>query len=149
MHKKPKNDKIETVTFREDPVGFGKIVTAPFPGVPTDLQPQFAAAACFCRGGTELTDLVFPDRFGYAEELGKIHGGIRLAGNTLTVTGGGEHRGAKMTARDLRGGAALVIAALAAEGESEIAGAEHIDRGYERFENKLRLLGADIFRKGE
>lgn len=144
-----KNDKIERVIFREDPIGFGKIVTAPYPGVPTDLQPQLAAASCYCRGETEVTDLVFPDRFGYAEELKKIHGGIRLAGNTLTVSGGGEHTGAKMTARDLRGGAALAIAALAAEGESEIAGAEHIDRGYERFENKLRLLGADVFRKGE
>ena len=137
------------MVFREDPIGFGKIVTAPYPGVPTDLQPQLAAASCYCRGETELTDLVFPDRFGYAEELKKIHGGIRLAGNTLTVSGGGEHTGAKMTARDLRGGAALAIAALAAEGVSEIAGAEHIDRGYERFENKLRLLGADVFRKGE
>ncbi|MDY2880977.1 MAG: UDP-N-acetylglucosamine 1-carboxyvinyltransferase [Candidatus Borkfalkiaceae bacterium] len=145
-----KDGKIEGVSFPDTPVGFGNAVeTAPFPGFPTDLHPQLVASSCFCRGETRLCERIFPGRFGYVRELIKAHAGISLCGDTVCVAGGGEHRGAEMVAGDLRGGAALVIAALASEGRSSVSGAEHIDRGYGLFEEKLRALGASVVRAEE
>ena len=138
-----KDDKIYYVEFYAPNRGFGKITAMPYPFFPTDLQPQLTAAACLSKGLTVVEDRVFPSRFSYAAELRKMGAELRVLENVCIAEGRNLH-GAVVSAGDLRGGAALCIAALGAEGTSCVLNASHIERGYENFDLKLRALGADI-----
>lgn len=123
-----------------------QISTGPYPGFPTDLQPQMAAVATQCQGDSRLEEAVFDRRFGYTEELKKLGAHIEPNSHAVVIEGTRRLRGAKLRAGDLRGGAALVLAALAAEGQSTICDVEHIDRGYEAMERRLQGLGGKIIR---
>lgn len=120
------------------------IKTLPYPGFPTDMHPQFGAALCFAEGTGIITEGIWESRFRYTEELGKMGANIIVNGKTATYIGKHQMTGARVKAVDLRGGAAVMIAALAAEGVSEITGVDVIRRGYYNVVGKLRDLGADI-----
>ncbi len=120
------------------------IITAPHPGFPTDAQPLVMASLLKAKGETLITENIFESRFAHVRELKRFGADIELQGRTATVKGVSCLRGADVTAADLRGGAALVIAALAAEGKSTVHDRGYICRGYENFDYKLRSLGADI-----
>lgn len=122
------------------------IETMPFPGFPTDLQAQFSALACTTRGTTLVVENLFETRYKYAAELRRMGADITVRGRNALIRGVEKLHGASVTAGDLRGGAALVIAALGAEGESSVSDLFHIDRGYAEFERKLKELGARIRR---
>ena len=122
-----------------------ELSTQPFPGFPTDMQAQFMALACTLTGSSVIVENVFESRFRQASELRRMGADIFTSGR-LAVVRGGPLLGARVQAGDLRGGAALVIAALAAEGESFVDNVHLIDRGYERLEDTLRSLGAEIRR---
>ena len=123
------------------------VETLPFPGFPTDMQAQYTALSATAQGTTVVVENLFETRYKYAGELKKMGADITVRGRTAVVRGTDRLHGALLTAGDLRGGAALVLAALRAEGISEIHDLSHIDRGYDRFEEKLRLLGAKIDRE--
>lgn len=122
------------------------VSTGPYPGFPTDLQPQVVAVATQAQGVSRLTEVIFDQRFGYTAELNKLGARISIENNTVLVYGNTGLRGADLVAGDLRAGAALVLATLSAEGQSIISSVEHIDRGYEAMEKKLSQLGARIVR---
>ena len=122
------------------------VETMPFPGFPTDLQAQYAALSCTAMGTTLVVENLFETRYRYAAELKRMGADITVRGRVAFIRGVEKLHGAFLTAGDLRGGAALVLAALKAEGESTIADLSHVDRGYEDFEGKLRKLGAKIRR---
>lgn len=122
------------------------IETQPYPGFPTDLQAQITALCCVCKGQSIVTENLFETRFKYVPELKKMGADITVVDRSAFVRGVERFRGATVVAHDLRGGAALVLAGLAAEGRSEILDISHIDRGYGSLEYKLRKLGADIVR---
>jgi UDP-N-acetylglucosamine 1-carboxyvinyltransferase len=122
------------------------IRTLPYPGFPTDVQPQFVAAMSLAEGTSEIIEGVFPLRFKYTEELTKMGAKVTVDGKQAVITGVPALHGTTLEAPDLRGGAALILAALAAEGVTELSGIEHIDRGYEDLPGKLSLLGASIER---
>ncbi len=122
------------------------VETQPYPGFPTDLQAQFTALCCVCRGHSIITENLFETRFKYVPELRKMGADVTVVGRCAFVRGVDTLRGANVVAHDLRGGAALVSAALSAEGRSEVFELSHIDRGYGSFEYKLRALGGDIVR---
>lgn len=119
---------------------------AEFPGLPTDLQAPFTAFLATVPGLSNLSDSVYPDRFTHVDELSHTGADLRLVDRTLEVRGG-PLKGAAMHAADIRAGSALVIAALAAQGTSEIGGLKFIDRGYERLTERLTQLGADVVRQ--
>lgn len=123
------------------------VKTLPHPGFPTDMQAQMMALLLVTEGTGLVTETVFENRFMHVEELKKLNAAIRVEGRTAVVTGQQGLIGAPMSASDLRAGAALVLAALAAEGVSEIKGLHHIERGYVDLTNKLAALGADIQRE--
>ena len=140
-----KNDKI--YLKREGRlVSVKSIETQPYPGFPTDLQAQMTALCCICRGQSIVTENLFETRFKYVPELRKMGADITVVDRNAFVRGVEKFNGATVVACDLRGGAALVLAALSAEGRSEVLDLSHIDRGYGMFEYKLRALGADIVR---
>ena len=118
----------------------------PYPGLPTDLQAPLTAVLTLAHGRSQLTDHVFPERFSHIAELRRLGASIQRHGRTATVQGVPLLAGSEVFADDLRGGAALVLAGLAAQGETLVHRVGHIDRGYERFVEKLTLLGADIQR---
>ncbi|MBE6530952.1 MAG: UDP-N-acetylglucosamine 1-carboxyvinyltransferase [Ruminococcaceae bacterium] len=120
------------------------IKTWPYPGFATDMHPQFSAMLCYASGVSTISDVIFDGRFKYVNELKKMGADISVSGYTASIMGGLPMRGAAMHATDLRAGAALVIAALAAKGVSEISGVEYIERGYSELDKKLRALGVDI-----
>jgi len=120
------------------------IKTLPYPGFPTDMHPQFAAALCFASGSGFISEGIWENRFKYTEELRKMGADIHVEGKTATIKGGSKITGARLKAVDLRGGAAVLIAALAAEGISEITGTEIIERGYHDIVGKFNALGAEI-----
>ncbi len=125
------------------------IVTAPHPGFPTDLQPIFAVLAATAEGTSVFEEAIFDGRLQYVDELRRMNAKIRRvgnAGNVAIIEGVDQLCGAPVKATDLRAGAALLLASLCAEGESEISGIENVDRGYERIEEKFCVLGADITR---
>jgi len=122
------------------------IKTLPYPGFPTDMQPQIAVALALAKGSSMVTESIFENRFKYVDELNRMGAKIKVEGNTAYIEGVDKITGAQMSAPDLRAGAALVIAALSADGISEIEDIEYIQRGYEDFEGKLRGLGAMIER---
>jgi UDP-N-acetylglucosamine 1-carboxyvinyltransferase len=122
------------------------IKTTPYPGFPTDLQPQMTALLCAAEGVSILTEGVWENRFQYVDELRRFGAKITLEGRTATIEGSVPLTGAPVSATDLRAGVALVIAGLAAKGTTVITGSRYIDRGYEEIETKLRALGAEIWR---
>ncbi|MBN2579175.1 MAG: UDP-N-acetylglucosamine 1-carboxyvinyltransferase [Pirellulales bacterium] len=119
----------------------------PYPGVPTDLQAQLTALLSLARGTSRVTDTVFPQRFLHVPELNRLGGRLRRKNGSVVIEGVERFRGAAVQASDLRASAALVLAGLAARGETVIHAAQHLDRGYERLEEKLAWLGAGIVRE--
>jgi UDP-N-acetylglucosamine 1-carboxyvinyltransferase len=122
------------------------VATAPFPGFPTDLQAQFMALMTRARGVSRITETIFENRFMHVQELARLGARIKLEGDTAIVKGVDRLRGAPVMATDLRASVSLVIAALAAEGETIVNRVYHLDRGFERLEEKLGACGADISR---
>lgn len=120
--------------------------TLPYPGFPTDMQSQMMALLMVADGTSLVTETVFENRFMHVEEFANMNAHIKVDGRTAIVSGNATLRGAKVCATDLRAGAALILAALAADGETEITGVHHIDRGYVDITDVLRGLGADIYR---
>ncbi len=120
------------------------IKTLPFPGFPTDMQPQFASLMCSAKGTSVITETVFENRFMYIPELVRMNADIKLDGRCAIINGGRPLIGAKVKATDLRAGAALVLAGLCAEGKTIVTDSQYIKRGYSDFARKLRLLGADV-----
>ena len=142
-----KNDKINIKSDKR-PVSVKSVETQPYPGFPTDLQAQMTALCCVCAGNSIIAENLFETRFKYVPELRKMGADITVIDRCAFVRGVEKLKGAAVVAHDLRGGAALVIAALAAEGDSEVLDISHIDRGYSGFEYKLSSLGAKIKRVG-
>ena len=122
------------------------VETAPFPAFPTDLQAQFMALMTRAKGVSRITETIFENRFMHVQELARLGAHIKLEGDTAIVTGADHLEGAQVMATDLRASVSLVIAALAARGETTINRVYHLDRGFERLEKKLRGCGADIER---
>lgn len=122
------------------------IRTAPYPAFPTDMQAQFMALDCLAEGASHVAETIFENRFMHVPELQRLGADISIDGHTAVVRGVEKLSGAPLMATDLRASAALVIAALAADGESTVDRVYHLDRGYEKMEEKLRALGADITR---
>lgn len=120
------------------------IMTMPHPGFPTDLQQPFAAMLATAQGTSIITENVYERRFRYVSELARMGADIRQEGRTAIINGAPKLMGAQTMASDLRAGAALVCAALAAEGQSEVAGVEHLERGYENLVEKLKGIGAQV-----
>jgi UDP-N-acetylglucosamine 1-carboxyvinyltransferase len=126
-----------------------EIVTEPFPGFPTDMQAQMMAVLSVAEGASRITDTIYLDRFTHVPELLRLGADIRLEHNVATVRGVARLQGAPVMATDIRASAALVLAALVAEGETRISRIYHLDRGYEQLENKLAKLGAQVERVSE
>ena len=120
------------------------IKTMPYPGFPTDMQPQLAAALCLAHGTSIITESVWSSRFRYADEFKRMGAQIQVDGNLAIIEGVEQLSGAQIEACDLRAGAAMVIAALAAYGTSEITGVQYVERGYEDVIEKFRKLGGNI-----
>jgi UDP-N-acetylglucosamine 1-carboxyvinyltransferase len=125
---------------------FSCLQTQPHPGFPTDMQAQMLAAACTAEGTSVIVENVFENRLSHVADLCRMGADIRVSGRTAVVSGVERLHGARVTARDLRGGAALVIAALCAGGESVVENVSLIDRGYAKLEDTLSGLGAKIER---
>lgn len=140
-----KNDKIRLESYGRLKCN-RRIETMPFPGFPTDLQAQVTALNCIAEGGTLIVENLFETRFKYVPELQKMGADIEVKGRNAFVRGVPRLHGATLVAGDLRGGAALVLAALGAEGVSEVLDLSHIDRGYSDLQKKLSNLGAKIKR---
>ncbi len=141
-----KNDKIR-LRARKRPVSIEKIQTWPYPFFPTDLQPQMMALQSVSKGVCLLQENLFENRFGAAGELNKMGANIVIKDRTALIKGVEKLYGADVFASDLRAGASLLIAGMAAEGYTTVHNLHYIDRGYEKIEEKYRLLGADIVRK--
>lgn len=120
------------------------IKTQPYPGFPTDMQPQFATMLTTSAGTSVITEGIYNQRFRYAAELRKMGAKIEVDGNVCVIDGVDQLKGAKVRACDLRAGVSMVLAGLAAEGTTEVLDIHHIERGYEGLVDKLRALGADI-----
>ena len=120
------------------------VKTLPYPGFPTDMQPQIGVTLALCQGTSTITESIFENRFKYLDELARMGASVKIEGNSATIEGVKGFSGAIVSAPDLRAGAALVIAGLAAEGITIVDDIVYIQRGYERFEEKLRSLGAQI-----
>jgi UDP-N-acetylglucosamine 1-carboxyvinyltransferase len=129
---------------RPEPVSFS---TRPYPGLPTDVHPQLAAVLSLADGESTITEKVHPDRFTHVDELNRLGADISRNGNSTTLRGVERLSGAHVTAKDLRAGAGLIIACLAAEGTSTVDGLDQVDRGYEQLVEKLTGAGADIQRR--
>jgi UDP-N-acetylglucosamine 1-carboxyvinyltransferase len=137
----------QSVTVRRTgPLRPVNVTTAPHPGFPTDMQAQFLVLMCFARGESAISETIFENRFMHVPELQRMGASIALRGNTAVVQGVDKLYGASVMATDLRASASLVIAGLVAEDETEVRRVYHIDRGYERIEDKLRAVGAKIER---
>ena len=122
------------------------IKTMPYPGFPTDMQAQFMALMTVAEGTSVFTETVFENRFMHADELRRMGANIKIDGRNAIVEGVSRLTGCKVKATDLRAGAALIVAALAAEGQTEITELQYIDRGYEDLIEKFQTIGADIVR---
>lgn len=123
------------------------VITAPYPGFPTDMQAQFTALNLVADGVSRITETIFENRLIHAQEMSRMGANITIDGHSVIIRGQKEIRGAPVMASDLRASASLVIAGLAAKGETRVERIYHIDRGYERIEEKLQSVGADIVRK--
>ncbi|PYY29535.1 UDP-N-acetylglucosamine 1-carboxyvinyltransferase [Paenibacillus illinoisensis] len=122
------------------------VKTLPYPGFPTDMQSQMMALLLASEGTSVVTETVFENRFMHVDEFQLMNAEIKVEGRSSIITGNAKLKGAKVTATDLRAGAALIIAGLVAEGTTEVGGVHHIDRGYVHLAEKLNGLGADIYR---
>ncbi|MFC7442331.1 UDP-N-acetylglucosamine 1-carboxyvinyltransferase [Laceyella putida] len=138
----------EGVRVKKSPVlhGIPHIMTAPYPGFPTDMQPQMITLLSLSQGTSRVTEAIFDSRLKHVDELRRMGAEIRQERDTVTIHGVKRLTGASVSTTDLRAGAALVIAALTAKGESTVAGVEHIDRGYERLDELIRQLGGQMNR---
>ena len=121
-----------------------QVTTLPYPGFPTDMQPQMAVVLGIAQGTSTVTESIFENRFKYVDELTRMGAEIKVESNVAIITGVEKYTGARVSAPDLRAGAALVIAGLAAEGITVIDDIHFIERGYEEFPAKLRQVGAQI-----
>ncbi len=128
------------------PSAVNSIKTLPYPAFPTDAQPMLSAVLATADGVSHIDETIFENRFSYVSELKKMGADIKEQGCSIEITGVKKLNGGYIAAKDLRGGAALITAALAAEGKTVISGAEYIDRGYEKIEDVLKKLGAKITR---
>ena len=133
--------------FSRDKLKGVNIKTLPYPGFPTDMQPQMTALLAVTRGTSIVSESIFENRFQYVDELNRMGVNVKVEGNTAIVSGVNKLTGTEITASDLRAGAALILAALVAKGETVINHVDYIDRGYEFIEDKLSAIGADIVRK--
>lgn len=122
------------------------VTTAVFPGFPTDMQAQWIAYMSLAEGTSKVTDTIYPDRFNHVPELNRLGANIEVINNSAVVKGVKKLKGAKVMSTDLRASASLVLAGLAAENVTEVLRIYHLDRGYQRIEEKLKALGADIER---
>jgi UDP-N-acetylglucosamine 1-carboxyvinyltransferase len=135
------------------PAGYGfrprptDVTTQPHPGFPTDLQAQWMALMCRAQGVSLVTERIYPDRYMHLPELVRMGARIRRQESTAVVEGVGRLSGAEVTASDLRASAALLLAGLVSAGETEVHRVYHIDRGYQRIEERLQSLGADVQRE--
>ena len=136
------DDAVRVVASK--PLMHTHVKTLPYPGFPTDMQPQIAVALGLSRGTSIVTESIFENRFRYVDELTRMGANIKVEGNTAIINGVDRYTGAGISAPDLRAGAALVIAGLAAEGFTLIDEIQYIERGYEDFDQKLQSLGAQI-----
>ena len=132
---------------RDGPLSPADITTQPYPGFPTDLQAQLMALLALADGNSVITEKIFPDRFMHVAEMNRMAANLRKEGPSVIIAGVKKLIAAPVMASDLRASAALVLAALAAEGTTIINRVYHIDRGYEQIEKKLNALGAKITRK--
>jgi UDP-N-acetylglucosamine 1-carboxyvinyltransferase len=123
--------------------------TAPFPGLATDMQAQLMALLCRAEGASVLTETIFENRYMHVPELARMGADIQVTGRSAVVRGVEGLNGAPVMATDLRASMSLIIAGLAARGESQVSRVYHLDRGYERLEEKLSAVGADIERDGD
>jgi UDP-N-acetylglucosamine 1-carboxyvinyltransferase len=123
--------------------------TAPFPGFPTDLQAQFMALMTVAEGTATIRETIFENRFMHVPELGRLGADIRVEGDIAIVRGVEKLKGAPVMATDLRASVSLVLAGLVAEGETIVNRVYHLDRGFDRLEEKLSAVGADIARVGQ
>jgi UDP-N-acetylglucosamine 1-carboxyvinyltransferase len=158
-HLRPVISKLQEmgVTIEEDengievsvdkPLRAVDVKTLPYPGFPTDMQSQMMALLTVADGTSLVTETVFENRFMHVEEFTNMNAQIKVEGRTAVVSGNAKLTGAKVCATDLRAGAALILAALVADGETEITGVHHIDRGYVDIASVLCALGADIYRE--
>jgi UDP-N-acetylglucosamine 1-carboxyvinyltransferase len=138
------DDAVRVVSSK--PLRSSHVKTLPYPGFPTDMQPQIAVALALSSGTSIVTESIFENRFRYVDELIRMGASIKVEGNTAIIDGITKYMGAGISAPDLRAGAALVIAGLAAEGTTTVDDIRYIERGYEDFHLKLKLLGAQIER---
>ena len=134
----------EVLVRRHGPLRRTNFKTQPYPGFPTDMQPQLTTVLAIANGTSRVTEGVWDSRYKYVDELTKMGANIRVDGRTAYVEGVSKLTGAHVKACDLRAGAAMVIAGLCAEGVTEIEGVEYVERGYEELIKKLRSVGADI-----
>ena len=137
----------DTVTVSRDPssvLSSVNIKTLPYPGFPTDMHPQFTAILTMAQGVSKVTEGVWDNRFRYTDQLRRMGANISVDGKTAIITGVDTLHGTSTSSVDLRGGAAVVIAALAAEGKTEIGTIQTLKRGYDNLVGKLKAVGADI-----
>ncbi|MCA8970871.1 MAG: UDP-N-acetylglucosamine 1-carboxyvinyltransferase, partial [Planctomycetes bacterium] len=142
---------VGTDSIRNVPTASGKLVatdvtTLPYPGFPTDIQAQFMAMMVRASGVSVITEKVYPERFMHANELARLGARIRREGPSAIIEGTDSLSGAPVMASDLRASAGLILAGLVADGHTDVRRVYHIDRGYERIEQKLQAIGADIER---
>ncbi|MDD5134927.1 MAG: UDP-N-acetylglucosamine 1-carboxyvinyltransferase [Phycisphaerae bacterium] len=137
----------DCVVWSEGNIKPTDITTLPYPGFPTDLQAQFMAVLCLAKGNSVITEKIFPDRFMHVAEMSRMAANLRKEGPHVIVSGVEKLIAAPVMASDLRASAALVVAALAAYGETIVNRVYHIDRGYEKIEEKLNAVGAKIERQ--
>lgn len=134
------DDAVRVVASK--PLTHTQVKTLPYPGFPTDMQPQMVVTLALAKGASIVTESIFENRFKYVDEMTRMGGDIKVEGNTAFINGVEKYTGASITAPDLRAGAALVIAGLAAEGITTVDDIKYIERGYEDFHIKLQSLGA-------
>lgn len=146
MHVKVDEGDDSIRIIADTPLQAVNVKTMSYPGFPTDLQPQIAALLSVCEGRSVVTENVWDNRYQYIDELRKLGANVEINGRIAVIEGIQHFTGAEVTATDLRAGAAMILAALAAEGETVIDGVRYIDRGYEDVEYKLQAMGADIRR---
>ena len=134
------------ITIKTKEIKAVNIKTAPFPGFPTDLQAPFTALMAIAKGNSEISETIYENRMGHVDLLNSMGASIQLVNNIAKIQGVDELKGRNLKGSDLRSTAALIIAALSAKDTSYIGGLEHLDRGYDCFESKLNILGANITR---
>ena len=140
------NEKSISLDMTDSKIKPVDIVTAPFPGFPTDMQAQFTVLNCMGKGESHVKETIFENRFMHVQELNRMGTDITINGTTAVINGVKSISGAQVMATDLRASASLILAGLVAKGETIVDRIYHIDRGYERIEEKLSNLGAEIMR---